>query len=272
MTDADDQTVTISRDIGVPWRADPSIMARLPEVERLHLASWTTQRIADELRTTEPTVRRDLARRSRLTASCTQPAPDPSWPLVACGRCGCWRVGHGGPASRPGHTFQARFGTTWAPTGRRPVLRRLSQRREVSSSVALQAPLDGPARLYARHFRGSMHGEQVIAALRYFRRQIGRPLLVIWDRLQAHRARPVQDFQAARPADYHVEWLPFYAPELNPKELCTGWVKRDLQNAVPASVDELHHFACRSFRRLGRHADLLLGFFRHAGLSVTGFW
>jgi transposase len=170
------------------------------------------------------------------------------------------------------HTFRARLGATWAPIGRPLVLRRLSQRREVSSSVALQAPLDGPPRLYARHFRGSIHGERVIAALRYFPRQIGRPLLVIWDRLQAHRARPVQDFLAAHPDDYQVEWLPSYAPEVNPEELCNGRVKRDLLNAVPASVNELHRLACRSFRRLGRRTDLLDGVFRHAGFPVTGSW
>src|SRR5690348_17298510 len=31
-----------------------------------------------------------------------------------------------------GHTFLARLGTTWAPRGRPPVLRRVSQRRELS--------------------------------------------------------------------------------------------------------------------------------------------
>ena len=51
-----------------------------------------------------------------------------------------------------GHTFRARVGTTWAPKDQPPVLKRLSQRREVSSVVALVAPLDRPAQLYARHF------------------------------------------------------------------------------------------------------------------------
>jgi len=36
----------------------------------------------------------------------------------------------------------------------------------VSSLGALVTPLGGPARLYARHFIGSIHGEQVIVALR----------------------------------------------------------------------------------------------------------
>ena len=99
--------------------------------------------------------------------------------------------------------------------------------------MCLVAPLDGPARVYARHFRGSIHGEQVLVALRRFRRRIGRPLVVVWDRLNAHRAKVVQAFVTAHPADYRLEWLPPYAPDLNPEELCNGAVKRDLLNAAP---------------------------------------
>jgi transposase len=151
----------------------------------------------------------------------------------------------------------------------------VSQRREVSSVAALVAPLRGrdgrdePARLYARHFRGSIHGEQVLVALQYFRRRIGRPLVVVWDRLNAHRATPVLAFVAAHPDDYAIEWLPPYAPELNPEELCNGAVKRATLNALPDSVDELHRLARRSFRRLGRRPETLRHFFHHAGLSVN---
>jgi transposase len=168
-----------------------------------------------------------------------------------------------------GHTFRARLGTTWAPIGQPPVLRRVSQRREVSSIAGLVAPLDRPARLYARHFAGSLHGEQVIAALRYFRRQVGCPLLVVWDRLPAHRAQPVRRFLAAHPADYQVEWLPPYAPELNPEELCNGAVKQDLLSALPDSVDDLRRQVRCSFIRLGRRSAVLQSFFHHAGLAVT---
>jgi len=168
-----------------------------------------------------------------------------------------------------GHTFQARVETTWAPTGQPLVLRRLSQRREVSSLAALVAPLDGPARLYARHFRGSIQHAQVIAALRHFRRRLGRPLVIVWDRLPAHRAQPVQAFLAAHAADYQLEWLPSYAPELNPEELCNGAVKGALRNAQPGSVAELHRQARREFRRLARRTAELERFFQHAGLSVN---
>jgi transposase len=122
--------------------------------------------------------------------------------------------------------------------------------------------------VYARHFGGSIHGEQVVTALRYFRRRIGRPLIVVWDRLNAHRAKVVRAFVAAHPDDYRLEWLPPYAPELNPEELCNGAVKRELLNALPASITELHHHARRAFIRLGRRSTTLHGFFAHAGLSV----
>lgn len=168
-----------------------------------------------------------------------------------------------------GHSFRSRVGTTWAPVGHPPVLKRVSQRREVSSIVVLVAPLDGPARLYARHFHGSVHGEQVLVALRYFRRRIGRPLIVVCDRLNAHRAKPVQEFVATHSEDYCIEWLPPYAPELNPVEECNGAVKRELLNAVPGSVDELRHQARRSFIRLGRRSQVLYSFFHHVGLDVT---
>ncbi len=147
----------------------------------------------------------------------------------------------------------------------------MSQRREVSTIAGLVAPLDGPARLYARHFRGAIHGEQVIVALRHFRRRVGRPLVVVWDRLNAHRATPVRAFVAAHPHDYHLEWLPTYAPDLNPEEQCNGAVKRAMQNAVPGSVDALHRLARTSFLRLGRRPDVLGHFFQHAGLSVKHF-
>ncbi|UVF18486.1 transposase [Microvirga terrae] len=85
-------------------------------------------------------------------------------------------------------------GTTWARRGLTSGLRRLSKRREVSSIVAFT--LDG--RLYARHVRTSVTSPTMISALRYFRRKIGTPLLVVWDRLNAHRSQVTTAFIAAR--------------------------------------------------------------------------
>jgi transposase len=146
------------------------------------------------------------------------------------------------------------------------VLRRVSKRREVSSIVAITP--DG--RLYARHFRTAISSRCVIQALRFFRRKIGTPLLVVWDRLNAHRSRVTTDFITAHSHDYAVAYLPAYAPELNPEEQCNALVKRAMANALPGSVDDLHRLARREFDRLKRHPEMIVRFFRHAGLSVTG--
>lgn len=146
----------------------------------------------------------------------------------------------------------------------------MSKRREVSSVVVVTAPLDGrPARLYARHFLGTISTERLLATLPYFRRRVGRPLLLVWDRLNAHVAGRTQRWLAVRAADYANAFLPGYAPDLNPEEQCNRHAKYALLNALPADVDELRAHARREFRRLSHRSDLLASFFAHAGLRVT---
>ncbi|QRM33488.1 transposase [Microvirga sp. VF16] len=167
--------------------------------------------------------------------------------------------------TRPATASGPRPDTTWARRGLPPLLRRVSKRREVSSIVAITP--DG--RLYARHFRTSVSSQTVISALLYFRRKIGTPLLVVWDRLNAHRSQVTTAFIAAHARDFAVAYLPAYAPELNPEEQCNACVKRAMENALPESVADLHRLARREFVRLQRQPEMIVSFFRHAGLSVT---
>jgi transposase len=145
------------------------------------------------------------------------------------------------------------------------VLRRLSQRREVSSIVLLT----WTGRLHARHFAGTVRQPEVIAALAYFRRRVGRRLLIVWDHARTHSGWFVRRFLARHARDFAVAWLPGYAPELNPEEQCNGHVKRALLNALPDSVEELRRQVRGRFVALGRRPAVLHGFFRHAGLDVT---
>jgi transposase len=140
----------------------------------------------------------------------------------------------------------------------------------VSSIVALAAPLDGhPARLLARHFLGSIHAADVVTALRYVQRQLGQRLILILDRLRAHTSARVAAFVAAHRQDFQLEWLPGYAPELNPEEQCNQWVKHDLLNAAPPSVEALRTCVRGRFRRLQHRPELLRHFFDHAGLPLN---
>jgi hypothetical protein len=109
----------------------------------------------------------------------------------------------------------------------------------------------------------------VIRALRHFCRKIGRPLLVVWDWLNAHRARRAAAFLTAHRRDFAVAYLPAYAPGLNPEEPCNAWVKRAMENALPHDIADPHRLARREFRRLQHRPDLIAGCFHHAGLTVT---
>ncbi|MGB2611295.1 MAG: transposase [Isosphaeraceae bacterium] len=162
-----------------------------------------------------------------------------------------------------GFSFRCRPGTTWAPTGRTPVLRRVSKRREVSTAVALT--LSG--RIYKRHFDHAIHGPDVVVFLRHLQRYHPGPLMVIWDRLQAHRSADVKGYRAQHP-EIMVEELPTYAPDLNPEEGCHGDVKRHLLNATPEDTRQIRKQANRGFARLRRRPDLILAFFHHADYRV----
>ena len=160
-----------------------------------------------------------------------------------------------------GFSFLSATAHTWAPQGQTPVLRRVSQRRVLSTVVALTTS----GKLFKRHFGRAVRGEDVLVALRHFRRHLPGPLIIVWDLLSAHRAKCVQQF-IAEDVDLYVEWLPPYAPDLNPEETCHGNVKQHLRNATPETVEELRAQVDRGFARLRQRPDLLQSFFHHAGL------
>jgi transposase len=166
-----------------------------------------------------------------------------------------------------GFSFRAKTGTTRAPRGKPPVLRRVSKRRELSMIIGFTVS----GRIYKRHFAHALCGDDRVVTLRPFQRHVPGPLILIWDRLNAHRAAVVKEYVRAHPG-IEVHWLPPYAPDLNPEEGCHGNVKQHLRNALPPEVSELRAGVDRGFARLRRRPDLILGFFRHARLNVNQLW
>jgi len=161
-----------------------------------------------------------------------------------------------------GFSFLNAPGTTWAPRGETPVLRRVSKRRVLSTMVALTTK----AKLLKRHFDHAIHGADVLEGLKHFRQHLTGPLILVWDRLSAHRDCGVQEWIESQ-SDISVEWLPPYAPNLNPEELCHGNVKMQLRGAMPESIQELRRLVDKGFARLRKRPETLIAFFHHAGLQ-----
>ena len=123
---------------------------------------------------------------------------------------------------------------------------------------------------YFRLFPGSIKAAQIIEFLKALKAQIKRKLLIIWDGLGVHKSGLVREFIESLNGHIQMEFLPAYAPELNPEEQCNAVVKRAMANALPESVADLHRLARREFGRLKRRPEMIVRFFRHAGLSVAG--
>lgn len=167
-----------------------------------------------------------------------------------------------------GFSFLEDLAPTWAPRGQRPVLRRVTKdRRVVSTAVGLTMS----GRIYQRQYRGSLKSKQIVQVLAHLSRHLPKGFILIWDRGKIHRSAETKAFLEAHP-NIVVEWLPSYAPELNPEEYCHGNVKQRLKNATPATAQEICKLLSRGFARLRRRPDLLLGFIHAAGLRVKQLW
>ena len=107
--------------------------------------------------------------------------------------------------------------------------------------------------------------------LRILERHIRGPLIVVLDRLNVHRAA-VNRWLASRRSEtprVAVEWLPPYAPDLNPAEQLWNHGKRvDLANLAPADRDDLRGHVRRSLTRRRCSPNLLASAFDHAGLRL----
>jgi transposase len=130
---------------------------------------------------------------------------------------------------------------TWAPRGQTPILRQWDRRDRLSAISALTlAP----------------------------RRHVPHGFTLIWDRHRPHRATGVTRW-LARHGRIVVEWLPAYAPDLNPVEPVWSHTKyADLANFAPDNLDTLEDAVFSSLADTRGQRALLAACVRAAGLEL----
>ena len=122
---------------------------------------------------------------------------------------------------------------------------------------------------YFQLFEKAIAQEEVIVFLAYLVRQISSPLLIVWDRLPAHRSRQVAEFMENLHGWITTEYLPSYAPELNPVEYLWGhWKQHELPNVCPKDLWQLSEGARRTLRRLRRRPRLVGAFWKQSSLAL----
>lgn len=160
---------------------------------------------------------------------------------------------------------------TWAPRGQTPFLwQRTNSYRKVSAmAVLVVSPRRDRVRLFFRlHPNANINAASALSFLHHLSRHVHAPIVLIWDRLLAHRARIVQAYIAHK-KNWRSEYLPPYAPELNPVENVWNYLKRNsMANEPLYNLETLTQTARRHGRSLQRRQPLLRSFMKHTPLFL----
>jgi len=121
---------------------------------------------------------------------------------------------------------------------------------------------------YFRFFPGAIRSEQIIEFLEALRRQITRPLLIIWDGAAIHRSKKLGKWLDKLNGHIAVARLPPYAPELNPVEAIWAYLKKhEIANLCLSTIGEVGQFARNRLKSMQRRPHLIAAFWKQAELA-----
>jgi transposase len=158
---------------------------------------------------------------------------------------------------------------TWAPKGRTPIQYSWDRRDRISAiSAVTVSPQRRRLGLYFALQEHNIRTPEVESFVADLLEHLPHGLITILDRSQPHRSaarRLLERF----PRRLRIEWLPPYAPELNPDEqIWTRTKYTDLANFIPENVTELGQAIEASLQETKTHQPLLRSFFHHANLRL----
>lgn len=158
---------------------------------------------------------------------------------------------------------------TWAPKGQTPVLVVPFNWKRLSAMASLiTTPSARRVGLCLRLRAGSIKQPHVIEYLRALKRHLrGRKAVLLWDRLPAHRGEQVQAYVHRQTSWLTTEYLPPYAPELNPVEYFWSHLSgTDLANYIGEDLKAVRKRVRSATCRVRHRPDLGRAFLRHSGL------
>ena len=151
----------------------------------------------------------------------------------------------------------------------------ISPRLSLAALVAVK-PGHRPRLIYRTHRtrRGSRRKgfteADYAALLDAAHRQLGGPIVLVWNNLNTHVSAAMEQIIAARP------WLtafrlPPYAHELNPVEPVWSHLKRSLANLTKHTLTELTALVKTRLKRMQYRPSLLAGFLTGTRLDLGAF-
>jgi transposase len=166
-------------------------------------------------------------------------------------------------------------GRTWGRRGATPIV-------AVSAAGSARVSLAGlvctklgkrPRLIYRTRVHRGRKGEPKgfaeadYALLDAAHQQLGGPIVLVWDNLNAHISAVMKRLVAARPW-LRVVQLPAYAPELNPVEAVWSHLKKSLANLAKRTVDQLLGLIKTRLKRIQYRPGLIAGFLARTRLDL----
>jgi transposase len=157
--------------------------------------------------------------------------------------------------------------TTWAPKGQTPTIQSSGSWKSLSMAGMIKfTPRCNNPELFFYLQPGSMDRYDFVKFLKNIKTEMkGKKLLLIWDRLPAHRSKIVTKYVKSQAAWLRVEHYPGYAPELSPIEFMWSAMKgKDLAHVPPKGLKHLKRLVRKSVKRIKSDKQLLKGFLKKA--------
>jgi len=156
---------------------------------------------------------------------------------------------------------------SWGPEGCPPVMYCWDRHDRLSVIGALSlAPRKRRIGLYFVVYERNVTAEDVEPFLRDVQRSLRRKVIAVMDRWGPHRKAAQALYGDKR---FWIEWLPPYAPDLNPVDKLWGHTKHDdLANFIPDDLPDLEQALDGSFAQTHERPGLLRSFFHAAKLEL----
>lgn len=152
---------------------------------------------------------------------------------------------------------------SYAPIGHTPVL----EHTLTHDHLSVIGGITPDGRLFTQTQEQSLRSPDCIAFLEHLQRQIAGKLLVIWDGAPIHRSQAIRQYLAQGAGQrLRLEFLPAYAPDLNPEEGVWRHLKyTELKNLCCQSLTHLKAEFVKARERLRHKRHILQACFRQAG-------
>ena len=152
----------------------------------------------------------------------------------------------------------AQMGRTWGAKGRTPVVERDGRRPSVNAIGMVSAR----GAFYWEFFRGTFTSARFAGFLERFMKRRKGPVVIVLDNHPVHVSKAVVRLAERSEGRLRLEYLPAYAPELNPQEQAWRYAKRTGISRNPLRDGEsISERAERDLEAMQRKPRLIRSFF-----------